>query len=349
MKISSHRRARRATAAVAALCAVGLLAAACGSDDDSATTATTAKAGESTATTEAAAGAFPVTIENMFGTTEIKAKPERVVSIGYTEGDYVLALGVTPVAIRDWYGEKPGGLWPWAAEAPAADGSIEVLQPDSLNFEEIAALKPDLIVAMVSEIEQADYDKLDAIAPVVAQTDDYVQYGTPWDEVQLTMGKAMGLESEAQAVVHDVKGQIADAVKAHPKWTGQTANFVIPAADGSWYAYTDQDSRGRLLTELGFEIPKPILNMAGDLFYAQGSGEQLALVDADLILYNTFLATDHAAVDALPLWTTVPGVAAGHALFVDEDTTGAMSFSTTLSIPYALEGIVPQIAKTLGN
>ena len=46
----------------------------------------------------------------MFDTTVIESKPERVVSIGYTEGDYVLALGVTPVAVRDWYGDQPGVL-----------------------------------------------------------------------------------------------------------------------------------------------------------------------------------------------------------------------------------------------
>ncbi len=248
---------------------------------------TTEAVAETTAGTDASEGSFPVSIDNMFGTTVIESKPERVVSIGYTEGDYVLALGVTPVAIRDWYGEQPGGLWPWAAESPAADDSIVVLQPDSLNFEKVAELDPDVIVAMVSEIEQADYDRLTEIAPVLAQTDEYVRYGTPWDEVQLTIGKALGLEAEAQAIVDDVSAQIADAAAAHPDWAGQTANFVVPAADGTWYAYTDQDSRGRLLTELGFTIPQPILDLAGDLFYAQGSGENLALVDADLVTYVT--------------------------------------------------------------
>ncbi len=282
----------------------------------------------------------------MFGTTVIESKPERVVSIGYTDGDYVLALGVTPVAIRDWYGEQPGGLWPWAAESPAADDSIVVLQPDSLNFEKVAELDPDVIVAMVSEIEQADYDRLTEIAPVLAQTDEYVRYGTPWDEVQLTIGKALGLEAEAQAIVDDVSAQIADAAAAHPDWAGQTANFVVPAADGTWYAYTDQDSRGRLLTELGFTIPQPILDLAGDLFYAQGSGENLALVDADLVTYVT---EERDEVDALPLWQSIPAVADGRSLFLDQGLAGAMSFSTTLSLPFAIEGLVPQVATTLGS
>ena len=349
-------RGRRASATLAAVCTAALLVAACGGDDDDSaagdTTAATADATGSTGTTatdDTADGTFPVSIENMFGTTVIESKPERVVSIGYTEGDDVLALGVTPVAIRDWYGEQPGGLWPWAAESPAADDSITVLQSEELNVEKIAALDPDVIIAMVSEIEQADYDKLTEIAPVVAQTDEYVQFGTPWDEVQLTIGRALGLEDEAQAIVDDVTAQIADAAAAHPDWAGQTANFVVPATDGSWYAYTDQDNRGRLLTELGFEIPQEILDLAGDLFYAQGSGEQLSLVDADLLTYNTFVADDQAVVDRLPLWAGLPAVADGRSLFIGEQLAGAMSFSTTLSIPYAIDGLVPEIEATLGS
>ena len=158
MSTPSHRRYRRAASVLVAVCAM-IIVAACGSDDDAG-----APAADSTADTDSVDGGFPVSIDNMFGTTVIESKPERVVSIGYTEGDYVLALGVTPVAIRDWYGEQPGGLWPWAAESPAADDSIVVLQPDSLNFEKIAELDPDVIVAMVSEIEQADYDRLTEIA-----------------------------------------------------------------------------------------------------------------------------------------------------------------------------------------
>ena len=371
MKLRSTRRGRHAGTTILAVCAIGALVTACGDDDDSAGGASTATPADATAapsdaTTAPApttgddeatatdgsdvdAGGFPVSIENMFGTTVIESKPERVVSIGYTEGDYVLALGITPVAIRDWYGEQPGGLWPWAAESPAADDSITVLQPDSLNFEQIAELDPDVIIAMVSEIEQADYDRLTQIAPVLAQTDDYVQFGTPWDVLQLTIGTALGEDVAAQAIVDDVEAQLAEAAADHPDWAGQTANFVVPATDGSWYTYTDQDNRGRLLTELGFVIPQQILDFAGDLFYAQGSSEQLELVDADLLTYNTFVAADRDVVDQLPLWANLPAVTDGRSLFVDGQLAGAMSFSTTLSIPYAVEGLVPQIETTLGG
>src|SRR3712207_2799403 len=53
----------------------------------------------------ASSGAFPVTIGNAFGTTEIPAEPQRVVTVGFNDQDFVLALGVTPVGERENLGE----------------------------------------------------------------------------------------------------------------------------------------------------------------------------------------------------------------------------------------------------
>ena len=60
-------------------------------------------------------------------------------------------------------------------------------------------------------------------------------------------------------------------------------------------------------------------------------------------------AADRDVVDQLPLWANLPAVTDGRSLFVDGQLAGAMSFSTTLSIPYAVEGLVPLIETTLGS
>ena len=62
------------------------------------------------------AGAFPVTIEHKFGSTTIESQPERVVSVGFAEHEGLLALGVEPVGVRDWYGDQPYATWPWAQD-----------------------------------------------------------------------------------------------------------------------------------------------------------------------------------------------------------------------------------------
>jgi iron complex transport system substrate-binding protein len=54
--------------------------------------------------------------------------------------------------------------------------------PSDINFERIAALEPDLILGVYSGMTARDYELLPQIAPTVAQTDRYIDYGTPWQE-----------------------------------------------------------------------------------------------------------------------------------------------------------------------
>ena len=85
------RRPVRALALAGVLSAVAGLTACGGSEEE---------AGAAAGATTSAGGAFPVSIENKFGTTEIEAEPQRVVTVGFNDEDFVLALGVTPVGVR---------------------------------------------------------------------------------------------------------------------------------------------------------------------------------------------------------------------------------------------------------
>ena len=62
---------------------------------------------------------FPVTVTHKYGDTVVPAEPKRVVVVGFTEQDILLALGVAPVAATEWYGEQPYAVWPWATTRSA--------------------------------------------------------------------------------------------------------------------------------------------------------------------------------------------------------------------------------------
>jgi iron complex transport system substrate-binding protein len=126
---------------------------------------------------------FPVTLQHKFGSTTIPKEPGRVSTVGYSEQDPVLALGFKPVAVREWFGEQPFATFPWAREA-LGDAKPEVLKMPfgQLDFEAIAALRPDLIVATHSGIKQEEYERLSRIAPVVAQPNPYPDFAVPWQE-----------------------------------------------------------------------------------------------------------------------------------------------------------------------
>jgi iron complex transport system substrate-binding protein len=338
----------------ATVVSIGLLAAttACGSDGPSTDAATVAPAVTAAPASEAtdapttqpavATSAFPVTIEHKYGAITIESEPQRVVSIGFADQDWLLALGVTPIAIRDWYGDQPFATWPWAQDE-LGDAQPTVLASAELNFEEIAALKPDLIVGVSSGITDAEYATLSEIAPTLAQPGDYVDYGTPWDVTTELIGRAVGKSTEASALIEHVDGLYEAARAAHPEFKGASAavTFFFDDKPGS---YSSQDSRSRLISDLGFTIPAKFDELAGDAFFFSVSNEEISVLDTDVVIW---LVSDDAGLDAVSKIALRPSMRAskeGRELAVSGELSGAFSFGSPLSIEYALDQLVPELA-----
>src|SRR5215204_2546012 len=208
--------------------AVAPLLAACGQDE--ATSGTDEPAAE-------AAGVFPVTITHKYGETTLEKAPTRVVCVGLTEQDALLALGIVPVAVTQWFGDAPGYIFSWAA---------------------------DLIIVQYSGLTEKDYELLSKIAPTVAQSGDYADYGAPWDEMAMTIGMAVGQPDQMQEIVDGVKQQIADAAAANPDFAGRTAMVVTPYE--GLFIYGPEDPRSRMLVDLGFEFPTDEFGGEGEEF-----------------------------------------------------------------------------------
>src|SRR5690348_807829 len=226
-------RLRPLAAVAAAVLSLGLLVA-CGSDESD---PEPESAGEQTTSD---AGSFPVTVEHRLGETVIEEEPERVVVVGLTEQDILLELGVTPVAVTEWYGEQPHATWPWAQEL-LGDAEPEVLsQSDGIEFEKVAALEPDLIIGTNSGMTEKDYELLSAIAPTVTNVAGSTPYFSPWQDQVLQVARALGREDDGRALVDEVEGRYAAVREAHPEWEGQTATFSQGGPyDGILYVYPD--------------------------------------------------------------------------------------------------------------
>lgn len=289
-----------------------------------------------------AAGAFPVTIEHKFGESTIEQAPERVVSVGFNDHDTILALGTVPVAAREWYGEYPSATWPWAQDALGGE-TMEVLSSEELDFEQIAGLRPDLIVGIFSGMTEKDYDLLAQIAPTIAAPDEYLDYGTPWRDVTRIYGDALGVPDRAEELIADIDAQFAAVQEENPAFTESEA-VVAFYAGGELGAYVSSDLRSRLLTDLGFAIPEQIDEAAGDgAFYAPLSLEQADLIDTDTVLWITATAEEVKQLEDLKVRKTLDANAEGREVFIDFELGGAYSFSSPLSIPYFLDGIVPEL------
>lgn len=294
---------------------------------------------------------FPVTIEHQYGSTTIPESPQRIVAIGYTEQDFLLALGITPVAVRYWYGDEADTIRPWAQEYVEGDDPIVLnMTYGALNYEAILELQPDLISAVTSGITEDEYELLSEIAPTITQTSDYINFGMPWQEVMKMVGMAVGKSAEAETIVEDVETLFEDVRDSHPQFEGKTV-AVTYFSEGTYGFYTDQDSRGRFFTELGFVVPEELVEIAGESFYANISEEQVQLLDQDLIaiLNLQFIEGGREALETEPLFSQLNATQEGRVLYLDEQSENALGFSSPLSLSYALDAVLPQLEAIFGE
>ncbi|MGY1651184.1 ABC transporter substrate-binding protein [Geodermatophilus sp. SYSU D01119] len=300
---------------------------ACGSEEEPA-----ADAGSSSSA--ASSGAFPVTIENKFGTTEIPEEPQRVVTVGFNDQDFVLALGVTPVGERELLGDYDAPSRPWAQEQ-LPDEEIPTVGGEEIDVEAVAALEPDLIVGVYSFMDEAVYEQLSGIAPTLAQTDEYADGATPWQEQTLLIGQALGREEEAQALVDDVEGRFETAVEENPDFAGSSIAVDLTGVGSGHYLLGADDLRTQFFTDLGFTVPETSTDV---------SQERLDLLDADVLAVNGY---DQAAADADALFSALDVVTSGRTVLLGTysgDVSAALGFGSPLSLPYLIDEVVPALA-----
>lgn len=297
---------------------------------------------------DAQAENFPLIVKHKFGETTLPSQPERIVSVGYTEQDDLFALGVAPIAIRPWGTPVPHGVWPWAEQA--ADGAEPtLLGRGPLDFETLAELEPDLIIGIYAGITREEYDRLSLIAPTVLQPGEYADYSTPWEEQTRIVGRIVGKAEEAEALVEGIQERFERTRAEHPEFQGKT----VAAAfywDGQVGAYASGEPRSRFFTELGFVIPEIYNEEAGDSFYATFSLERIELLDRDFLAW--YWDRPEGALEAeevLRLRRSLDAHRDGRELILPSRLRWALSFSSPLSLDYALDELVPVLAEKLGR
>jgi iron complex transport system substrate-binding protein len=332
----------RMRATLAALAALTVLAG-CGStgEDDGGTGAGGSASG----------AAFPVTIEHAFGSTRIEEQPERVVVLGWSAQDVVYALGVTPVGMPTYpYGGGDDGVLPWDDEFYDAAGTTLLDTTDGPPLEDIAALRPDVILATYEGFDQATYDDLNGIAPTVAYPGE--AWTTPWEEQTRMIGEALGKIDEAERLIDGTNATVQKVADEHPEWAGLTFAYTSMGAD-RLSLYLGADPRVQLIEKLGLTLDPSVETLAGSgdtgTFYSEISLERAPEIAADVVIgFADGLTADQVA--ALPVYAQVPAVQRGSAVIVDDqEVAAAMSAVSVLAIPYALDQLTGRLATAAGN
>lgn len=335
--LGSLRGTRLAAALASALLLFGTVAA-CGSSDGS---------GAGSEKPAASDKAFPVTIAHKYGSTTIKADPQRIVTVGLTDQDSVLALGKVPVGTTEWLGGYQGAIGPWATDK-LGDGKTPTVLKDTgtgPQTEKIAALHPDLILAVYGGLTKAQYATLSKFAPVVAQPKEYNDFGVPWQKQTEIIGKALGQEAKAASVVDGVEAAFKAAAAKNPAF-GRSKGVVATPYEGT-FVFGSQDPRSRVLTDLGFTLPADLDKVIGDEFGANISKERTDLLDTDTIVWIAGdPAKDEAKLHKDALYGDLKVARQQREVYIKEssDYGNSVSFVTVLSLPYMLDRLVPQLA-----
>lgn len=288
------------------------------------------------------------TIAHRYGHTRIPAQPKRVVTVGLTEQDYVLAFGIAPVGVREWFGGHPGALWPWARKKLGDRPVPEVLPTEQLNYEQIAALRPDLILGLNSGLTKLEYSRLSGIAPTVAQPKEYADYGIPWQRMAKTIATALGVADRAGPMVRDIEREFDRARDRNPAFAKATG-LLATSIGGEAYIYAEGPAP-RFLTSLGFELPRAAAaRFSGkDRAPVKLSDERLDVLEADVLLLGVY-GPAKDSVARKPTFRRLDVAREGRDITLPKESVanGALSFSSILSLPIALDQLVPRMAAAI--
>ncbi|GMA89520.1 iron-siderophore ABC transporter substrate-binding protein [Homoserinibacter gongjuensis] len=302
--------------------------------------------------------AFPVTIEHAFGETTISQKPVRVATVSWSNQEVPLALGVVPVGMAavSWGDDDGDGVLPWVEDRLAelgADTPVLFDETDGIDFEAVNDTRPDVILAGYSGLTQEEYDTLSKIAPVVAYPQ--VAWGTSLEDMIRIDAKALGLDAEADAFIDELHGEIDAALEANAVIRDKKIlfSFIDPSDFSQIGFYTSLDTRPGFLAGLG--LPEPSIvqeeSAGSDAFYTSVSAEQAERF-ADVDIFVTYGDPDGDLVERMqadPLLSKIPAIAAGHVVILPDSTPlAAAANPSPLSIGYNIGDYLALFAAQVG-
>lgn len=299
------------------------------------------------------AGAFPVTIEHAFGETTIEEEPTRVATLGWTDQDMALSLGVVPVgATKLTWGGNEAGSSDWfdaEVEELGAEAPVRYDDADGAPVEEVAKLAPDLILATNSGITEKEYTKLSKIAPVVAYPE--APWITPWQDALDLVGQALGRSTLAADVEAETQTVIDEAKEEYAGIQGKSLIFayLTPTDLSTIGVYSPQDPRVSLMNDFGL-VNAPVVENAIEegQFYGTVSAERAATLESDVLLTYAENPDDLSTFTDDPLLGQIPAVERGNAYAEADKHIGlAVTNPSPLSIPFTVENFLPQVAQAV--
>lgn len=252
-----------------------------------------------------------------------------------------------PWQFLNWqsHGEENNGVGSWIAD-DFGDTEVELIErgDESLNYEQIQSLDPDVILNVRAAFDDQAYERLSEIAPTIQATEGTPDYAVNWRDHTRTIAQGLGKVEEGEAQVAELEEKIADIKDEHPQFDG--VELVSGSKFGDAYgASLPGDARFDLYGDLGFVLDADIAELPSpDGFFAAVSVEQVEAMDSDIAVLTTIgYPIEELEHDALI--NSLDVVKDGRAIIVDpeSDIMAGTTAGTVPSLSVALDQVVPEL------
>lgn len=310
--------------------AAALLATGCGSDEPG-----------------AVAEDGSVTVTHVFGETRIPGPPQRVVSAGLTEQDDLLALGVVPIAVTEWFGGEPFATWPWSRPRLGPAQPVVLNLADGIQVDQIAALKPDLIIAINAGLDADTYARLSGIAPTIAQSG--APFFEPWRDQANAIGQSVFKAPDMSGLISGLEGRFTQAGKDNPSLADKKVYVVGGTFSKDRAVVTPAGPRTDYLTQMGLVVPDGVAEyVVGGSALIPRDRMVSVLDEADVLIWTTENDAETAALLADPTFAELEATRTNRYVLTDRELAGAIAFGTVPSYGLVADRLPPMLAKVLG-
>ncbi|WP_406691475.1 ABC transporter substrate-binding protein [Saccharopolyspora sp. ID03-671] len=245
------------------------------------------------------------TVAHDLGASAVPDKPQRIVALEFPYVDMLASLRVTPVGAVD--DGDPENLIP---EVRNRIGKWESVGSRSEpNLEQIARLKPDLIIAD-NERHAGIYHELSAIAPTVVFTARYAGYEETLD-VARKVGDAINKPAEMNAEITRLNGRLDEFARTAPQGGGRDALAVIPRDHGTAQVLGEGSYVAEILRRVRVTYAPEAAAYPENSDSSSVGLEGLAQINPAVLFVMTDARTTTKDWEAAPVWQNLSAVAAG--------------------------------------
>lgn len=315
--MTTSPRARSLSGALALLSSLALLSGcAAPASNGPTTTGPSSGAAASSTTASSSTESETKTVSTAFGDVTMPTRPTRAIALEGGVGP-LLSAGITPIATAD--GDYAEAFLPQEYEQ-VKDLPV-ILTPDGWDYEQIAALKPDVLIGFVragdttqiSPETKEEFKKLNSIAPTVFILS---EGSASTKEATLQISEILGDGERAEQAKQAYLDKAAEIKQKHATVLQDAVFAPVDYYEGTTTVYTPISWLGGILTDIDATIT-PVAASTTDTNGVDLSSEQLTqLQDATVILHEQTQdgqpGPGAAELAQVPTFAQLPAVQDGH-------------------------------------